>query len=387
MSKLIIEIVKINSLKKHPNADKLEIATIKGWECIVQKGKFTVNSLCIFVPPDSIIPINLIEKYKLEFLKKDGRVKTVKLRGVISEGLILDIPEGCKKREGLNVANLMGITHWEQPEPKQSQHKKETYTDILLDVINRKISIKRFIFKTLGLIKDYFSPKKKTNPHFDKYTDIENIKNFPDVLLEGEEVVITEKAHGSNIRFGNLKKKCSNIIDKIIQKRTGQFEFVYGSHNIQKRFTNLHNGYYKEDIWGKIVKKYDLEPLLPNHLIFYGEVIGKGVQDLTYGFEDIQLFIFDIKDTKTKTYYNHSQVIKICNALKLPIVPLLYEGKYSKEIVNKYTEGNSVLCPSQIKEGCVIKPIQERYDHKLGRVILKSISTNYLLRKNGTEFK
>ena len=330
MSSHIVEICRIEEIVPIAGADKIALAKIKGWNCIVSKDKYFVNNLVVFIPPDSIIPEKLIEQYKLEFLKKDGRVKTIKLRGVTSQGLILDIPEGCNNKEGLNVGKLMGITKWEEPEPKQCEHKKENITDVLSELINRKISIKRFVFKSIGLIRNYFKPKKKINPYFDKYTDIENIKHFPHVFEKGENIVISEKLHGSNARFANLPKKSTNIIDKILNKISGnEYEFSYGSHNIQKHFTNLRKRYYKEDVWGKIVKKYNLETLLPKDFIFYGEIYGKGIQDLTYGLGDIDFKIFDIKNVKTGKYVNYDVMLEMCRLLNLPTVPILCIGQYS----------------------------------------------------------
>jgi len=172
MSKLIVEICKIAEIKPILNADKLELALIKGWQCIVAKGQYKAGDLIVFCPPDSVIPPNLIEKYKLTFLKKNGKVDSIKLRGEVSQGLILDIPEGIDPKEGKDVADLMGITKYEPPERQLGCNTNS----------NEKPN------------------KNRANLLFKKYTDIENIKNFPDVFQEGEEVVINEKVHGSNFR-------------------------------------------------------------------------------------------------------------------------------------------------------------------------------------------
>jgi len=210
MSKLIVEIVKISELLPIEKADRLELAIVKGWQCVVQKGQHKIGDLVIFCPPDSIIPQNLIEKYKLEFLKKNSRVDTIKLRGVISQGLILDIPSDfLDPIEGQDVAELLGITKYESPEPKYScgggQQQK----------------------------------KRKSNPLFDKYTDIDNINNFNSILQEGEEVVITEKIHGCNARYANLPVDTNKLWGWILKFFGKDYEFVYGSHEIQKKWINI----------------------------------------------------------------------------------------------------------------------------------------------------
>ena len=113
MSQLIVEVCKVDAVDAVPNSDNLESVTVKGWHCIVGKGNHKVGDLVIYCPPDSIIPTDIIDKYKLTFLKKNGRVGTIKLRGSISQGLILT-PDP-KMVEGQDVASILGITKWEPP--------------------------------------------------------------------------------------------------------------------------------------------------------------------------------------------------------------------------------------------------------------------------------
>jgi tRNA-binding EMAP/Myf-like protein len=385
MSKLIVEICRVEKVEKHPNADKLSIVTIKGWNCITGLDQYKVGDLVIFCPPDSIIPESLIEKHNLEFLRKNGRVGTIKLRKVISQGLVLDISDLSplvKVKEGINVANVLGITKWEPPEANYScQTKRETVSQYFVKWVHKEITLRRFIAKSFGLIKDsLFKRKKKLNPYFDKYTDIENIKNYPNVLKDGELVVITEKIHGSNTRYGNLPKKSTWLNRKL-------YEFCYGSHNIQLCGNRGKHCFYGEDLYGRIAERLQLDTKLPNGFVFYGEIYGKGVQDLTYGLDDISVQFFDIKDVKTGKYLDHDKFTDTCRLLQLPVVPVLYYGPFSKEAIKEHTEGTStvgIVTKGCIREGCVIKPVIERIEH-LGRVILKSISEEYLLRKGGTE--
>ena len=185
MSKLIVEVCKIEAIKKHPNADRLSIAVVKGWNCIVGLDQYRVRELVIYCPPDSVIPNSIIEEYNLEFLKKNGRVGTIKLRKCISQGLILSIPEGKSWREGKEVAKELGITKYEVPIPKFQQFRSK------------------------------YPTKKKKNPLFDKYTNIENIKNYNKVFKDGDLVVITEKIHGTNFRAGHLQRYKNNLWGKI----------------------------------------------------------------------------------------------------------------------------------------------------------------------------
>ena len=119
MSSLIVEVCKIDGIEKHGNADTLEVIQVKGWNVISKMGQYKVGDLVIFIPPDSIIPQEMIEKYELTYMKNGGRIQTVKLRGVISQGLILPCPKGYEKI-GLDVSKVLGITKWQPPEPKFS---------------------------------------------------------------------------------------------------------------------------------------------------------------------------------------------------------------------------------------------------------------------------
>jgi RNA ligase (TIGR02306 family) len=360
MSKLIVEICKIDKVVVHPNADRLDIVTIKGWECIVSKNQYKENDLVIYCPPDSVIPPDIIEKHGLEFLKKNGKVGIIKLRQIVSQGLVLDIsdlPSNIKPKIGMDVAEILHITKWEPPQ-------------------NNNLCLR-------GQKK---RARKKLNPYFDKYTDIENIRHFPNLFKDGEEVIITEKIHGTNARYGMLPRYKGNILGRILSKLFGSHEFVYGSHNVQISFHKNRHCFYGEDVYAKPIKKLNLHKILPKDYIFYGEIYGKGIQDLTYGQEDIGIRFFDIKSLKSGQYLDYDEFLYITTCYGLKIAETLYRGPYSKEIVEKYTRGGSSMCENQIKEGIVIRPIKERIEH-MGRVILKSISEDYLLRKNGTEYK
>ena len=133
--------------------------------------------------------------------------------------------------------------------------------------------------------------------------------------------------------------------------------------------------------------------MLPFYIL--GEIFGKGVQDLHYGLNKPSFRIFDVYvgQPEQGRYLSQNELIDFANdeEVMTPLVPVLYVGDYSKEIVDHYTNGTECvsgdLNTNQIREGIVIKPALERRDEELGRVILKSVSEDYLLRKgNVTEY-
>jgi RNA ligase (TIGR02306 family) len=357
MSSLIVEVCKIDQVEKHHNADRLSIATVKGWNCIVGLDQYKAGDLVVYIPPDSIIPDELVEKYNLEYLRNGNRVRTTRLRGYISQGLILPLPEG-KFKEGDDVAKTLGITKWEPPAPSYQQGHKNT-------------------------------SNRNPNPFFDKYVDMENIKNYPNVFSENDKVVITEKLHGTSWRAGihpRLEKGFWNKVKSVVLKLIGKYdthEFVYGSRNVQLSYTG-HKGWYGEDIYGQIAKKYNMKDIIPKDYAVYGEVVGEGIQDLTYGRKELELFVYDVK--YKGRYLPYDEFKQFCDERGLQTVPVLYIGDWSTELLSKFTDGKSIMCPTQIREGCVVKDFNENNHSRVGRKILKSISPDYLMRKDATEF-
>ncbi len=385
MSSLIVDVSKINKIGKHPNADRLRIATIKGWQCIIGLSDFEEGDLVIFVPPDCILPDKIIDDLKLDYLKKGGRVKTVKLRGFISQGLCLpaSLLPSNKIKEGQSVAEILGIKKYEPPRAHYQGEPRATIKSTYAKYKEGKISFRRFIAKSIGIIKDTFKPKKNLNPLFNKYTDIENIKNFNTVFEEGDRVVITEKIHGTNFRAGYLKRPTKYFWQRWLLKFLGEYEFVYGSHNVQLSFGRKKT-WYGEDVYGKIAEKYKLAEVIPKDMIIYGEIYGKKIQELGYGIDEPDLVIFDIK--KDGKYTDWCKVVEFGFYNKIPVVPTLSIGTYSDEKRIECTNGDSVLSKKkQIREGCVVKPLVEDMHRRIGRKILKSISEKYLLTKNRSE--
>lgn len=366
MSSLIVEVCKISKIKPHPNADRMEIAVVKGWECCIGKDQFKEGEKCVYFPIDTILPESVSDKFGVTKYLSKGRIKAIKLRGYPSCGLVVK-PEDSNWKIGLNVVEYYGCIKWEPPQEfTQGNAEKE-------------------------------------HPLFARYTDIENIKNFPDIFQEGEEVVITEKIHGMNSRAGLLNG-----------------EFVAGSHRVQRKDPNAKDSlkkqleyfFYKvrrfvktgkwkrnspktnkENIYWLPFKNENLKKLIislnklyhSDQVIVFGEIFGKGVQDLDYGrHHEVDYRVFDI--LVNGEYLSYCDFKSNCLLYNIKIVPVIYEGKWKNSFIDELSSGKSLVSDiEQIREGIVIKPIVERKDSKIGRVILKSLSFEYLARKDGTE--
>lgn len=347
------------SIHPHNNSDNLEIAQIGDYQSVVLKGKYKTGDLVAYIPEDSVLPDNLIEEMgltgKLAGSRKN-RIRAVKLRGILSQGICYPAREGWNL--GDDVSEELNIKKYEPPILQQ--------------------------FRGLAI-----NAKGKT-VHY----DIENIKKYPDVFQEGEEVCFTEKVHGTLMCFGMIQTEDMQEPEFILHSKG------LGKQGIAFKLTedNSKNLYYRT------VQKYDLFEAARNiktaigtdSVYILGEVLG--CQDLKYGFnssndDEIGFRVFDIfyRDSlEGEGYLDCFGLSAVCLAVKLMLVPVLYIGPFSKEKVKEYTTGIESVSGtnSHMREGIVIKPISERFDEHLekhcgsGRVILKSVSEQYLLRKN-----
>ena len=341
MSTFACKITRVE-IRPHPNADKLELATPVGttWQCVTGKGNFVTGDLAIYLPIDSVLPQDLVVKLGIEKFCKT-RIKTLRLRGELAQGLLAPLsilPEGVSFTEGADVAALLGITKYDPPIPVEMS----------------------------GI-------QRKSDDRFSRYTDLENAKNFPDVFKDGDFVVITEKIHGSSFRSTKIASAfAANGVD----------DLHVGSHNCDLVES-------EGNLYWRAARLLDCQEKLEAGEIVYGEAYGNGVQDLVYGMKpgDIFVKIFDIKKDDRFLPYGEMVQFLLKNGWENMMVPVLYVGQWNKECL-KFADGMSILDPTQIREGCVVKPmLKEEFSMELhGRKALKIISDRYLERKdNPTE--
>jgi RNA ligase (TIGR02306 family) len=333
MSTFKVEVVSIDSVVNHPGADRLDIAQIRGWRCVVGRDQFKTGEEAVYIPIDAVLPEALVKELGIEKGYRK-RVRSIKLRGEFSQGLLMKPREGWKL--GDDVAESLQITKWEESIPVEM----------------RGIQAPR-------------------DPRFAQYTDIENIKNYPTVFTSNDQVVVTEKIHGTNWRAAKFASAFA---------ADGVGELLVGSHR-----TNLIES--ENNLYWRAANLIGVkEKLLPGEQLF-GEVYGAGIQDLTYGKKpgEIAVVIFDVMKDGNFLSYTDMQNFLTSKGWEKLYPPVLYSGPW-EERLTEYAKGYSILHHSQIKEGVVIKMLDETYNEKLaGRKILKAIGEQYLLRKEGTE--
>lgn len=395
MSTFAVKPVRI-TIEPHDNADSLELARVGDYRCVVKKGQYRTGSLVFYVPEAAIVPSNILKAYGFWNTEKnigmlagsDGnRVKAIKLRGELSQGIVLPIDSGedCNgpffnfpTEDGVGTllaiddldkdyAEELGIVKWEPPIP-------------------------------VHLAGEMYN----AGTDFTVNYDIENIKAWPDVITEYDEVVMTEKLHGTFCQvifipemFGgdnteHFRMETERGVGYIAVSSKGMgAKGLCFKHNER----NANNAYLRATTpyWKNIVD-HCVRTGMNVPVIICGEVFGDGVQDLKYGMTGgkIEFRVFDIYVGKRGSgqYLSFGDMERAAQVMDLQVVPVLYKGPFKKSALEMYAQHTkSVFDEKQIREGVVIKPTIELRHDQLGRVILKSINEDYLLRKgNATEF-
>jgi len=347
-------IAKINEVKAIEGADNIEQAVIGGWNTIVKKGTHHAGQLVIVATTDAVIPLKLSDEYNVtSYLRKGQRVRTVKLRGVYSECLVIPINPNfaIAYSEGQDMMEKLGITKYEPP-VKQIQLAS-----------GRKI-------------------KWRDNQNFHIYYKFPNLKNVDGMFTEQDQVQITRKIHGTNARYGIVKKSKLGFWDRVkkflrIADEWIDYEYIYGSHNCEKGSDS--QGFYSEDVWKTIAEKYDIKNKLWQEakrqgfhlgegIILYGEIYGAGIQkNYEYGLTDIQFAAFDIKINGEYCATEVTEVITQ-DLLQLPHVEVLYEGLWNQEIQDEYVFNNFIEGTKVPHEGILIK-ITSGERNKVAKVI------------------
>ena len=385
MSTHRVEVVKIDSIEKHPGADRLDIAKVMGWQVVIGKDNFQVGNLALYIPVDSILPnsleLRLFPPGSKISLKK-GRVRSIKIRNQISQGMLVSLqvikeelvatgkfdllPTNKLNQavfsEGQDLAELIGVIKYEPPEPDFAGPTNRT----------KKAS------------------KNQINPNFKKYTDIENIKWYTNVFAEGEQVYISEKLHGTSARYGYVPRHYEGFLASAKAAVMGllakwgivkPYQFVYGSRNCQLH-TGSNQSWYKEDVYSKILLQENIEERLEPGESVYGEIVGYNIQKgYTYGCEqgEHRFYVYDVM--VNGKWLDYPAFNQWCSNRGFEPVPRLFIGPWSQEVHMKYRDGESTIGGQKIREGIVIKPVVDT-DSICGRKVLKSISDAYYLEDN-----
>jgi RNA ligase (TIGR02306 family) len=359
MAEFEVKIRAIQEIYTHPNADRLDIAQIDGYQFIVLRDQYKVGDLGVYIPEFAIVPNSIIEEMGLTGKlagKLMNRVKAIRLRGTLSQGLfyVPDNPNSYFVTERDGGRALLGVDG-------------ELYYEG--DDVGASFGIVKYVPPVPIELQGQIVPAPQGI--FDAY-DVEDIKRFPGVIQNGEMVSMTEKLHGSCMIIG--------IID-------GE-RFVTSKGHAERHFVLVEsekNAYWRvarqEGLFEKIQAYMDSRKIKQG--ILYGELVG--VQDLKYGLKDGQLGFRAFDFLEPGGWVFPHEFLDRMARFGIPTVPEVYWGHFSQAVLDEHTGGKSKIA-GHIREGVVVKPLVERRDPAAGRVAFKSISGDYLVRSNGTEF-
>lgn len=383
-----VPVVRITEILKHPNADRLEIVKIGGYQCVVGKGQFVVGELAVYIQPDSVVP----DRKEFSFVwEKDGggnlreipvdgvpekwrRITVRKLRKEWSEGLLMSMADfGGELQgsfEGDDVTEILGITHYNPPEPTEMEERGPSRKQSKV----WPCSLKGWLYFlsywcSFGLYNPWGNQRgsnEKAPRNTPPIYDVETFKNFPNVFEAGEPVIVTEKIHGANFRA-------------VFQDN----HFYVGSRKLWKRAGS-------SCVWRNACKQNPwIEEWCRNHpgYTLYGEVVPtqnfKNGKVASYGTKqgEIKVYAFDIL-TPTGEWIVPDYMEEATEGLVHSVlvrVPGLYFGPYDLDLVKNLATGLSTL-DNHIREGIVIRSLSSQNEpiRGLGRKQLKIISNEYL---------
>ncbi len=363
MAEIKVTVERIRAVTRHPNADRLDLVTVRGWQVIVGRDEYKEGDLCIYVPIDSVLPVDLAHKWDVaKYMRGNMRIKTIKLRGSISQGLVVEPYRATDwRRAGDDVTTELGIKKW-VPTGKPGR----------------------------GMSAQARNPRKST-PWFPRYTNIDHLNNNPLAFEDEDWVVVNEKRHGTNGRMGYVKKPRILLTEKLTEvfhraKRWLGWKYCYykahgrylhvGSHNVIRE-------YHPQDLYWKAALTLQLtaKAKVPyDHVLFY-EISGPGIQKgFDYGVEEGDGFIveiIDIYDAGTGQYLSATEVASFCFRYGLAEAPPMCAGEWRlvKDIYETYAAGKASGA-DHIREGVVLKKMGQGT-----RKIFKFLNPEYLIHQ------
>lgn len=392
-----VQITSITDVMKTPGSDRLHSFTLAGgWTIfssnINQGGegefgepRFKVGDKVVYFALDSVLPAPLEEalmgnsKMKLD----KGRIRIAKLRGAYSEGMIAEIDEMVKlfpaikdKEEGEELAHLMGVVKYEPP-----------------------------AYSIPGAMKGGALTKK--NKHFSEYIDVRHLKHYltSDVFEVGEEVYVTVKLHGTSARYGMLPTHVPPIdfssfkgFFKTFKKKVLQmfnllppFEYCIGSRRCQlQNKPDDYKTFYDTNVYRIVSDKFQIESKLKPGEILFGEIVGEGIQkNYDYGFTEKSpfgrygFFAYDVM--VNGRYLPAKEFLSWCNERGVVPVPVLGFLPYDVEKMRELAGAKVCHNAQKIREGVVIKSVDEKSHPACGRRVFKLINPKYLEADN-TDF-
>ncbi len=335
MERKLASIRKIKEILPIPDADMIVKAVIDGWQCVCKKGEFAPGDSCVYFEIDSFLPL----RPELEFLRKSSyrkmgdqeglRLKTIKLRKTLSQGLALPVqtfPElaGLSLKEGDDVTELLGVIKFEPPIPAE----------------------------LAGIAKGLI-------PSFIRKTDQERIQNIWEDI-----------------------KDCTDTFEVTLKLDGASCTYYMNDNNFGVCSRNLELVESESNTLWKIARKIDIEGTLRStkrNLAFQGEMIGEGIQKNPEKIKGQEFYLFDIWDIDAQKYLHPAERTALLETFSGKIKHVPFLGVFS---FKEYPSLESLL---QLAEGPSLNPKTERegivFRSNQAGLRFKVISNKYLLHE------
>ena len=361
MGRHLVSIQTIDSVTPIENSDSLDVVGVLGWKCVTHRGDFKVGEKCVYFEIDSFIPV----EPKYEFLRNmcyrkypelgEGfRIKTIRLRGQISQGLVM-------KLEDVGLPDM------------------EIDTDVT-DMLNVRLYYPSVPEELKGIMKGNF-------PDFVPKTDETRVEVLgkKGILTrwKGTKCYVTEKIDGTSVTY-YLKDGefgvCSRKVDLKESKGNAYWD-IARKLDIEKKLRD-----FVETEKSTIA----LNPM--TDIAIQGEIIGPNIQKNRLKQNEKRVMFFNVFDIKKYEYLEYKDFVSLIKYLGLETVPILdtdFTLIDDVDELERLANGMSVVNPTCIREGIVIRPMTERMDMQLaqgfgnGRVSFKAISQEYLVTEKG----
>lgn len=329
MERKLVSIQVVDGIAPIEGADQIEQARVMGWTVVVKKGEFSPGDRCVFFEIDSILPEGAPWA---EFMRPRGyRVRTLKLRGVLSQGLALptSILTGDVPDVGIDVRDKLGVTKYEPVLPDAREVAGP--------------------FPTLV-------PK----------TDEIRLQSALGVLdeLRGREFYVTTKLDGSSATF---------------------FHGPDGDFVACSRNWALAPG--PNPVW-RVAERYELAKKLPRGVAVQGELCGPGIQKNRLGLSQVDVFVFNVYDARKGKHLDLAEMVAFCQEHGLRTVPVEREvrgeeaERYAHSLEGWLEAARGIYAGTKNrKEGIVVRPLVEMSSATLGgRLSFKVINNEFLLK-------
>jgi RNA ligase (TIGR02306 family) len=304
MSTIKVEVCEILEIQPHSNADALELATVQGWQMCVKKGVHQPGDAVVYFEQGTVLKREVADRLQVgQYLSEKTDINgdrvlvvhRIKLRGEPSFGLVVSPEPGMEV--GQDVAEFYQAEKYNPP------------------------------------IKTQVGDSAADDLMFPRYTNLENMRSYPNLLEIGELVVATEKIHGTNCRVGSVWHVDEEQPTLMAGSRT-----LRRKEPIDPNVLVANTYWFPHTLAGVKNLLAELQVQGYKQAVLYGEVYGQGIQAYTYGEKRLNFRAFDLLlDGKFVDYGNFKE---FCDRHHIAQVPLVYEGAFSLDVIKEHQKND-----------------------------------------------